>query len=355
MGAALDRGMAASIPGDAFAFGSDGPTQNWVTIAGTTHLLRAVAACGFDAAQLRQRFALPSDEDCSRRIAASTMIELWEAGIELTGRRDIAAIARTQTWTDEVSLLGFVAANQRTIGDAIDVLHRYGATFSDCFSWHIVEDDAHIALRTAPIGPIDRVGWQAYQEFQAIDVVAISQRLCAQMRPVRISFVHPRPEPLGALREIAGVAPEFGAPQQELVYRSSVRSLPITYARPLMAQLFKRRLDTLRSEIAKQPSLASRARAAVARLVSAGDADVSGLARALAMSRRSLERALAAEGVTAAQLFECERKRLALLWLPTMNIDEVAQRIGYASTPAFSRAFRRWTGQSPGAYQRARR
>jgi AraC-like DNA-binding protein len=348
--------MAASIPGDAFAFDhGDGPTQNWVTIAGTTHLLRAVTACGFDVAQLRQRFALPSDEDCSRRIAASTMIELWEAGIELTGRRDIAAIARTQAWADEVSLLGFVAANQRTIGDAIDVLHRYGATFSDCYSWHIVEDDAHVTLRTAPIGPIDRLGWQAYQEFQAIDIVTISQRLCAQMTPVRVSFVHPRPEPLGALREIAGVAPEFGAPQQELVYRSSVRSLPITYARPLMAQLFKRRLDTLRSEIAKQPSLASRARAAVARLVSAGDADVSCLARALAMSRRSLERAHAAEGVTAAHLFECERKRLALLWLPKMNIDEVAQRIGYASTPAFSRAFRRWTGQSPGAYQRARR
>jgi len=345
--------MAAS---DGFSFDrGDGPTQNWVTIAGTMHLLRAVEACGFDSAPLRGRYQLPHDEDCSRRIAASTMIELWETAIELTGRRDLAAVARTQTWTDEVSLLGFVAANQRTIGEAVDVLHRYGATFSDCYGWHVIEDDAHITLRTAPNGPIERLGWQAYQEFQAIDVVTISQRLCAQMKPVRIRFVHPRPEPIGTLREIAGIAPEFSASHQELVYPSSVRSLPITCARPLMAELFKRRLDAIRVELAAQPSLASRARAAVARLMSSGRADVDCLARAFAMSRRSLERALAAEGVTAAQLFESERKRLALLWLPQMTIDEVAQRTGYANTPAFSRAFRRWTGQSPSAYRRTRR
>src|SRR5262245_53280416 len=170
--------MAARTSRDVFLDGSYGPTRNWVTIAGTTHLLRAVVACGYDATPLRQRFDLPPDDDCSRRIAVSTMIDLWEAAIELTGRRDLAVVARTQTWTEEVSLLGFVAANQRTIGDAIDVLHRYGTTFSDCFSWQIIDDGAHVILRTAPTGPLHRVGWQAYQEFQAIDVVTISHRLC---------------------------------------------------------------------------------------------------------------------------------------------------------------------------------
>src|SRR5262245_52851169 len=318
--------MAPSPRGDAFSFDdSYGPTQNWVTIAGTTHVLRAAAACGCDANQLRRRFDLPSDEDCSRRIAASTMIELWEAAIELTGRRDLAAIARTQTWTEEVSLLGFVAANQRTIGDAIDALHRYGTTFSDCFGWQVIDDGVHVTLRTAPNGPLDRIGWQAYQEFQALDIVTISHRLCAQMIPVRISFIHPRPDPIGALREIGGVVPEFSAAQQELVYPSSVRALPIVCARPLMAQLFKRRLEAIRRDLAAQPSVTTRARAAVARLVSSGQADVDGLAKTLAMSRRRLERALAPEGVTAAELFESERRRLALVWLPQLSVDEVAQ------------------------------
>src|SRR5262249_26538676 len=154
-------------------------------------------------------------DDCSQRIAASTMIELWEAAIAWTGRRDLPALARSQTSAEEFSLLGFVAANQRTIGDAIEVLHRYVATFSDWYRWQIVDDGSHVALRTAPIGPIDRIGWQAYQEFQALDIVSIAARLSARMIPVRVTFVHPRPEPLGALGDFLGVVPEFSSQRQE--------------------------------------------------------------------------------------------------------------------------------------------
>ena len=72
------------------------------------------------------------------------------------------------------------------------------------------------------------------------------------------------------------------------------------------------------------------------------------------MSRRRLERALAAEGVIRGGAIRDERKRLALAWLPKLSIDEVAQHLGYASTPAFSRAFRRWTGRPPSAHRPAR-
>lgn len=45
------------------------------------------------------------------------------------------------------------------------------------------------------------------------------------------------------------------------------------------------------------------------------------------------------------------RMRLAAQWLERdhMSIDKVAERLGYASQAAFSRAFKRSTGQSPGA------
>jgi AraC-like DNA-binding protein len=69
------------------------------------------------------------------------------------------------------------------------------------------------------------------------------------------------------------------------------------------------------------------------------------------MSRRTLERALAAAGVSGATLFEEERRQLALAWLPRLTVDEVAGRLGYADTRAFARAFKRWTGEAPSAYR----
>jgi AraC-like DNA-binding protein len=328
-----------------------GPVQDWVTIAGTTHVLRAVAACGGDADALAARFDIPRVDDCSRRIAVDTMIELWEAAIEITGRRELAAVAQTRERSEECSLLGFAATNQRTMSDAIAILARYGRAFSDCYCWHVLDDGERIALRTEPIGPIDRVGWQAYQEFQLFDVVAIARRLAPQLAPLRVAFVHPRPLDAGELDTCAGVATEFGAAVQEVVYPSSIRELAIEEARPHLARMCEDRLQAIVEEIGADVSMVVRAKAVVGRLVLEGTADVSDLARELAMSRRSLERALHHEGVSAAALFDAERRRLALLWLPRHSVDEVARRVGYANTPAFSRAFRRWTGLPPSAFR----
>jgi AraC family transcriptional regulator, activator of mtrCDE len=34
------------------------------------------------------------------------------------------------------------------------------------------------------------------------------------------------------------------------------------------------------------------------------------------------------------------------------NVDQVAENVGYQSTAAFARAFKKYTGKQPGAYRR---
>ena len=42
---------------------------------------------------------------------------------------------------------------------------------------------------------------------------------------------------------------------------------------------------------------------------------------------------------------------LILLGDPRLAIDDVAAKLGYSDTANFARAFRRWTGTTPGAYR----
>jgi AraC-like DNA-binding protein len=73
----------------------------------------------------------------------------------------------------------------------------------------------------------------------------------------------------------------------------------------------------------------------------------------LAGASRSVfaERFLAATGTTPLRYLAGLRMRLAIRWIgrDRLPIDTVADRLGYASQAAFSRAFKRVTGQSPGA------
>lgn len=73
----------------------------------------------------------------------------------------------------------------------------------------------------------------------------------------------------------------------------------------------------------------------------------------LAMSERSLARRLAAEGTSFRVLRDEIRREIAVERIQQgVAISEVAYHLGFADTPSFHRAFRRWTGYSPGRYKR---
>jgi AraC-like DNA-binding protein len=71
-------------------------------------------------------------------------------------------------------------------------------------------------------------------------------------------------------------------------------------------------------------------------------------------SARSLQRRLQQEGTTYQLIADEVRKSLALYYLQSKNhaIKEVTYMLGYNDISAFTRAFRRWTGNSPAQFQK---
>jgi AraC-like DNA-binding protein len=93
-------------------------------------------------------------------------------------------------------------------------------------------------------------------------------------------------------------------------------------------------------------------------LSSARDGQVANLelvADMLCLSPRTLRRRLSAEGKTFSDIVDTWRFKssLDLLAQENFRINAIAERLGYANAPNFERAFKRWTGQTPGAYRDA--
>jgi len=80
-------------------------------------------------------------------------------------------------------------------------------------------------------------------------------------------------------------------------------------------------------------------------------------ARHLATSTRTLQRRLAEAGTTFHAAVEAARLETArdLLLDSELSVNEIAQRVGYAQTSSFTRAFGRWLKQSPRQFRRANR
>ena len=81
------------------------------------------------------------------------------------------------------------------------------------------------------------------------------------------------------------------------------------------------------------------------------------IAGALGVARHTLYRRLRGEGLTFEALVDRVRQRLArrLIEQEGASVKEAAYRLGFAEPAAFSRAFKRWTGKSPGEARRPRR
>jgi AraC-like DNA-binding protein len=322
-------------------------TMPWVTATTVTHVARAIAAAGADASALIPRLAPARFED---RIDVELMIELWERAVALTGRRDLPAIAAQYTTHDERSLLAFLVSNQLSFGAALDRFVRYFPTVGDVYAWRIVDERDAIRIAAIPPGPIDRAGWQLHVEFELLDSVRSAAAVTAGRalpREVRLLHAAPAPKVVSAFAELLGTTPKYDQERCEVIYPAAVRDLPLPAARPALGAVVEAQLQAMLDAIELNTATTARARGAIGKLLGGGKCNVDTIARALHMSRRSLERALSAEGTSAGALLDEERRQRALAWLPALTVDQIAWRLGYSDRRSFARAFRRWTGVAP--------
>lgn len=78
------------------------------------------------------------------------------------------------------------------------------------------------------------------------------------------------------------------------------------------------------------------------------------LAESLSMSERTLQRQLTERGLSYRTLLDHVRYHQAqqLLQTTEMNLEQVSEALGYSELAAFTRAFTRWSGESPSSFRR---
>lgn len=91
----------------------------------------------------------------------------------------------------------------------------------------------------------------------------------------------------------------------------------------------------------------------IASLLSGGALPIDLVAESLGMTRRTLQRGLAVQGVSYTDVLTAVRVRHAATWLERTDkpVVEIALDLGYTDPSNFTRAFRRQTGVSPKAFR----
>ena len=129
---------------------------------------------------------------------------------------------------------------------------------------------------------------------------------------------------------------------------ATVRKLSFNY--PLAEILFIRYLAALSND-----DIVHRTQTAIIDLLPSGQVSDEKVARKLFLSERSLQRKLQQTGTSFRKLLDTTREELAKQYIqdPSVDLTEIAFLLGFSEHSSFSRAFKRWTGNTPSETRRA--
>jgi AraC-like DNA-binding protein len=145
-------------------------------------------------------------------------------------------------------------------------------------------------------------------------------------------------------RDLFGVDPEFGAAYDEIELDTTQLELRFQTADADTSNVLEERMTSL----ARPPVtfLEELRRAVSADL----DASSQQIAHALGISERTLRRRLDEHGASLRGITDqLRRERADELLASGLSVKEVAARLGFSEPSAFSRAYKRWSGQPPKA------
>jgi AraC-like DNA-binding protein len=164
---------------------------------------------------------------------------------------------------------------------------------------------------------------------------------------VEFPFVAPRHAEVYPLMFPGPVA--FGALSARLSFDKAYLSLPLRRDEAALRAMLQRALPLTVRQYRRDRLLVQRVRQLL-RADAAGASNATRIAERLHVSQRTLHRQLHEEGASLQGLKDEARRDVALdlLSRTAMSLKQVAAQAGFRSEKSFSRAFKQWTGATPG-------
>lgn len=293
------------------------------------------------------------------RLSIPRYMRLGHAAIQLTGEPGLGLSMGQHTRMSQVGLAGVTAAQAPNVREAARAMIRfeplYAYNYRGQSSFH--EDACGAWLRFYSINP-----YNAYNRFVVDSVLAgwaaqLATLAGQALNIEKVEIEFPAPRYAEQYQALFGCPVEFasGANQLRLDQASlglrNPEHCPSTWRHLL--EICEGELEHL----TRTRSLRERISQLLGPLLHGREPDLEELAARLQLPTWTLRRKLAEEGTQYRAILNDTRRDLAMAYIRDTELafGEIAYLLGFASAEAFQRAFKRWSGQTPGEFRKAQR
>ena len=255
-------------------------------------------------------------------------------------------------------LVGFIALNSTTLGDALANVERYISVTNEGLDvvFELLGSGGGVLRFREAAAPLRGLRHHAEQA-SALLVRGAREMTKQSARPLCVEFTHGRPTAPVDYEGILGCPVRFGAEWDAVVFSEETLQLPVVNADNKLLRVLEAACRRIVGRRPRKDDLVHSVREYVVERLAKGAPPFDDVASHFNMSSKTLERRLGECKASYRELVDGIRCDLAKHYLANTDVrlHQIAYALGYSEPGPLVRAFKRWTDGTPMQYRRKHR
>lgn len=288
-----------------------------------------------------------------RKLTVSEVKILLEKAVCLTNDQDLGLhLGERSRFLPNI--VCYIMMNCLTVKDALQKYSQYKKIFSDetIVQFKITHQKAELVLNSAAN---ELASLRAFSDYKLTTMYMFLRFLTGGKLNINsVSLKHPEPDNISQYEKVFPCPVLFSQSVDSLSFNKETLDQLIKSPNKDLLDYFEQYAKNILNKISENESWARKVSKLLINTLQGGESpSVELIAMKLNMSVRKLQGLLEQEGTTYKQLFQSVREQLALVYLNDRQLSssEVSYLLGFSDPSSFFRAFKKWTGNTPGQFK----
>jgi len=250
------------------------------------------------------------------------------------------------------SILGYLMMNCKTLNEAFEKAGRYQRIIGNMITTRVEVGLGKVRaiFFTPPHAP--QMSRHCFDSAFS-STVRLARTLSGRsLNPLEVTFIYPEPDSRAEYERIFNCPVHFDCKDNSMTLDMRWGSLPVRMANPSLLEHFERYARDFLAQMERKDATTQTVTKIILARLDDESLSIEKVAREMAVSVRTLQNRLEAEGVVFSDLLRDIRHRLAQQYLrENYSVEQITYLLGFSEPSVFRKAFKKWAGVTPRQYR----